>query len=158
VAALRTIAQINERNEAFWKCEVIHMKQRITDDAVCKAAMISMEAEAARLPLYWRTTFEAVLRDAAGAKRHFLSHMGRDGRDARKPDVLQQQIIELVRRNPTLTERQLRDHLETNSRVPPIVDINDETISFTNPDGELREAKLSGLKDRLSRAKKAISR
>src|SRR5690242_20003801 len=109
MAPPRTAAEINRRNEEFWKDEAVRMKERISDNAVVAAALASVKAETQRLPLYYQKPFEMALQEAAQAKQHFLSHMGRDGRKARKPDALQQLIVEIVRRNPSLTERQLRD-------------------------------------------------
>jgi hypothetical protein len=77
-----------------------------------------------------------------------------------KSDALQQAILSLVRRNPDITEVKLKDML-TRDRFPELIqDVDEDTICFVRPDGSkdgrLKEAPLSGLKHRLSRAKKAL--
>ena len=61
-----------------------------------------------------------------------------------------------MRTHPKITESNLRDLL-TRERFPGvIVDVDETNICFVQPDGRLKESPLSGLKHRLSRAKKTL--
>jgi hypothetical protein len=50
----------------------------------------------------------------------------------------------------------LKEKLLAHTGIPPVQEICDGKIAFTNHDGTTKTAALSGLKDRLSRAKKEI--
>ena len=85
-----------------------------------------------------------------------MSQHARKGGLARKTDVLQELIERIVRRNLAITVRALESQLREHQGIEPIQDFSNGTISFTNHDGRTKDAELSGLKDRLSRAKKKI--
>ena len=97
--------------------------------------------------------------DTEYEKQRFLSQQGRNGGQVKKSDALQQAISDLVRRDPNVTASELENML-TKERFPLIVDLEDGKIYFTQPDGStdgrLKVTPISGLKDRLSRAKKIL--
>jgi len=64
--------------------------------------------------------------------------------------------LDLVRTHPEITEVSLKAML-TRERFPGVIEDVDETnICFVRPAGRLKESPLSGLKHRLSRAKKIL--
>jgi len=81
----------------------------------------------------------------------------RQSKNAKKerPDALQKLIRKIVEKNPKITETQLSEELVKCKGFGVIVDIDAEEISFTiNNKGHLKLTPTSGLKHRLSRAKK----
>lgn len=72
-----------------------------------------------------------------------------------RPDGLQQLIIEIVRRCPEISEKELWRELKAQEGQGIIQTIaDDDTISFkSSPDGKMKKASGSGLKDRLTNAK-----
>jgi hypothetical protein len=80
----------------------------------------------------------------------------RRGGAARKTDALQALIIELVRKTRSLTTPELLDRLRERQRGGVVDDIEDDTIAFYGHDNHPKTAPISGLKDRLSRARKIL--
>lgn len=86
------------------------------------------------------------------------TEQARKGGRAKKTDALSQLIQSIVERNPRITVAQLAEQLKAQQGLGIIADIDGTTITFDRANGSLKEASVSGLKDRLSRAKKARSR
>jgi hypothetical protein len=152
-----TISEINERNRRFWDEQSELRNRRIADKAVREAAFARFFDEQARgVPVRNQTTIEKFLADAEADKGRFLSQLGRKGGRAKRLDALQQAILDLVRSRPGITEANLRDLL-TRERFPGVIeDVDEANICFVQPDGRMKESPLSGLKHRLSRAKKIL--
>lgn len=78
-----------------------------------------------------------------------------------RPDPLNELINKLLGKNSALTEDDLLSHLTDLKGGSLITDIDDEYIHYNKVDGvsggKEKSAKIKGLKDRLSRAKKAIN-
>jgi len=131
-----------------------------TTFAVREAALGRLFDEQKRnVPVRNQATIEYLLAVAEAEKRRFLSQHARKGGQAKKTDALQQEIVKLVRRDPAITEARLKDMLTSDRFSELIVEFDEETISFQPGDskhGRLKEARISGLKDRLSRAKKSL--
>jgi hypothetical protein len=109
------------------------------------------------LPLKFQKTYEQSVEFAAYARDCFRRGFARKAGRAAKADALQELILESVRRNPGLTERQLMMILRTNNNSgSAICDIDNEFIHFRSK-GKDKQAPISGLKDRLARAKKKIA-
>jgi hypothetical protein len=70
--------------------------------------------------------------------------------------MLQSLIEKIVGERPRITARQLEEKLRSYQGLGIIADIDEEVISFANKDDRLKDAKVSGLKDRLSRAKAKV--
>jgi hypothetical protein len=157
-----TISEINESNRRFWDEQKELRDRRIADEDIRDAAFARFSDEQARrVPICNRMTIEKLLADAEADKKRFLSQQSRKGGRAKKSDALQQEISKLVQSDPTITEAKLKAML-TRERFPGlIVDVGEGTICFVQPDGSkdgrLKESPRSGLKDRLSRAKKAVN-
>lgn len=79
----------------------------------------------------------------------------RQSRIAREPriDALQGLIAEILKASPGLGCKQLLKELEKHRCGPVIKNIDNSHICFCNDDGKYKKAPISGLKDRLSRAK-----
>jgi hypothetical protein len=158
---MTTIREINELNQRFWEREIAAFNRRIADDALRETAFGRFfDEQSRRVPLYDQAPIEKFLADAERDRGRFLSHQGRQGGQAKKPDALQQEILKLVQGNPKITEAMLKAML-TRERFPGLIaDIDEETIWFVQPDGSKdgrpKQAAISGLKHRLSRAKKNL--
>src|SRR5262249_7730093 len=156
-----TISEINECNRRFWDEQNELRDRRMSDPVIREAAFARFFDEQARgVPLRNQTTIEKFLADGEADKRRFLSQQGRKGGQTKRPDALQEAILDIVRRRPEITEARLRDLL-TRERFPELItDIDEDTIWFVQSDGperkRLKEAPISGLKHRLSRAKKTL--
>lgn len=112
-----------------------------------------------RLPIRWQVSIYEALRDAEIAKRRFLAEQSRRAGSAEKTDALQTFIIEAVRANSSITVVQLLDKLRQAQQPGGLIeDIDDEAIFFVDAKGRLKTARVTGLKDRLSRARKKLDR
>ena len=155
--SLRTAADINESNRAFWARQNALMEQRMADDAVRQVAFAQVESECLRgVPINKQVSLVAALKEAETNRGTFLSQFAKKGGRAEKPDALQELIIEYARTVPTITERELREKLTPERHPEVISDIEDGEIWFTDRDHHLNSARVLGLKDRLSRAKKKV--
>ncbi|OAI14215.1 hypothetical protein A1507_15545 [Methylomonas koyamae] len=74
-----------------------------------------------------------------------------------KPDTLQILINQIVRNNPEISEKELLSKLEKEKGLGVIEDVEDIDIVFSDKNDQLKAARVSGLKDRLSRAKKKFA-
>lgn len=103
--------------------------------------------------------------EAANKKRYAIERASHAG-SAKKSDALQCLIESMVSRNPSMSAKELysalwsQDHREFYGGI--ILSINDLTIEFKNGKNQrsemlVKSASVSGLKDRLSRAKKKIA-
>ena len=160
-----TIKQIQERHRVFWAEQNALRNKRIEDPILVKRLVRVLASPAGS----W-CSVEQTLHDLEqdtkmvveyyepSLRQKVLSEQARRARQSRKPDALQLLIIEFVRRNPSLTASQLLDKLREQSQVGSVIDgIEDGQILFRQRIGNhefLKDAPVSGLKDRLSRAKK----
>ena len=166
--AITTIRDFNEAARRFWEKESALMERRMGDETIREIALEKLADDYRRLvPIYNQKSLEKALEEAEAeierhvkiAKKRVLSEQGRKGGTAKKADVLQDLIVQLVRKNPQISCAQLLEKLEA-PYGPPIIEIADGKIFFQtsdNPDdAPMKKATISGLKDRLSRAKKVI--
>ena len=152
-----TLKEINQSNAEFWAAQGALLKERMADEAIRETAFEAMATETRKgLPLFYQKSIYEALADADCSRKRFMSQHARKGGLARKTDVLQELIEQIVRRNLAITVRALESQLREHQEIEPIQDFSNGTISFTNHDGRTKYAELSGLKDRLSRAKKKV--
>lgn len=78
------------------------------------------------------------------------------GGKASKQDNLQKLIVTIVKKKPAIKSSTLLGELESYKNMGTIVDIDEEEISFISDNEKLDSSPISGLKDRLSRAKKDL--
>lgn len=90
----------------------------------------------------------------------FARNFGAIGGRSRKTDALQELILTIVRRNLTITAPRLLEKLRDPKYRDVIVGVDDDPsdptseIEFSTRRGMVRRSPISGIKDRLSRAKK----
>jgi hypothetical protein len=151
------IVALNKRNQQFWRAQDALLRSRLADEALATTAMATLASETLRqVQVHSRVTLEKALATAEETKQRFLSQQGRSGGRAKKSDALQELIVGVVRARPAITCAELLAELRDRCPIPPLEEIDKETIFFVNRDGRGAEAKICGLKDRLSRGKKTI--
>ena len=158
-----TAATLNERNARFWAEQKILLEQRISDPGLYDLAKRDMDFEAARgVPVKQLKTLEQALADAAYGKAMFHSQLSIKGGRAPKSDSLQELIQNCAHENPKISQRELWHRLKKEIGKGIIVSIDAESpcedgsvrkIHFMSSDGKVKTALVSGLKNRLSRAK-----
>jgi hypothetical protein len=132
----------------------------MADGAVSELVFEMMRAEQARLPFGHQSSLHELAESAGSLKAIVLEQQGRKGGTSKKTDALQRLIIEIVTKHPRITGTQLRDRL-TRERYPHVIeDVDQGYIHFKQPDGsedgKSKKAAILGLKDRLSRSKRAL--
>jgi hypothetical protein len=167
---IRTLQELNEHNHQFWSEQSIIMEQRMADPDIINIAMSEIQSEYSRLvPVYYQRSFEEALELAAGAKARFQKHTAKSfqtvfskkGGAASKLDSLQKLILEIAGQNPHITQRKLFGELQKRTPGSIVIDIDMKlgSIEFNNKsDQQQKIARISGLKDRLSRAKKKLAK
>jgi hypothetical protein len=157
IAPLRTLRSINEANSRFWRDWRAQLDRRMNDEAISATASDLWQAQQRRsVPLDNQFPFETALEDAERLGQRFLRRLARQGGAARKAVSLQILIENVVERDPNISRDQLLRNLEAQQHVSVIQDIDEETIYFTTNSGRPKHCSISGLKDRLSRAKKTV--
>ncbi|MGD0421084.1 MAG: hypothetical protein ABSA68_16125 [Xanthobacteraceae bacterium] len=151
-----TLKEFSESHQRFWEDQHLLLTQRMADVAVREAAFGAMRAEQVRgLPVYYQSSIYKALEDAERVRTRSLAEHSRKGGNAKKTDALQGLIESVAEKRPLITVKELERELRARQNIEIIEDIDDRVICFANGD-KLKEAKLSGLKDRLSRAKKKL--
>jgi hypothetical protein len=153
-----TLAEINERNAKFWLEQSQLRAERISDETIFELAQKDMAFEMARtIPIRFQKTLEQALADAAESVRISREALSRKGGKAPKTDTLQELIVEIVRQKPAIQQQQLFYQLNAavGKGVISSVDLESQRVCFLTG-GRPKTAPLSGLKDRLSRAKRQI--
>jgi transketolase len=167
VGRFQTLREVNERNLQFRSEQSILMKQRMADADVFRVAMNDIESEWSRqVPVYNQKSLEEALKTAADTKarfeelaaKTFQTNFSKKGGAAPKQDRLQNLIVQIVQTNPRITGTALEAELENRKLGSVVIDIDYELdiIDFDNG-GRKKSARITGLKDRLSRAKKTIA-
>ena len=141
-----------EDPETFWRNQSALAQQRLLDPALYQVAFAEMKRQAIRVPVYYQKSLEALLEEAHEARSIFMSFNGRNG--GKRKDTLQILIEGIVEKEPKIDRTRLLHRLKTGKRFGAVVDVTDGIISFESETGEITDAKVSALKDRLSRAKK----
>lgn len=171
--ALLTLGALNNRHRTFWTEQSKLMEERIANEDLLRFAMEDLRSEVRRqIPVYYQKNLHEALEMVAKTKDHFESQppkrfhsdLSRKGGKAPKADVLQQLAVEIVRQNPAIRERQLLHALKKKGdkiglRVDGDADViagEPKKIYFVDPRGRQKTALVSGLKDRLYRAKQKI--
>jgi hypothetical protein len=153
----------------------------MSDPAIYASAFSSMDSEIGRgTPVKNRMTLELALARAEEDKIRFhqaepereaadraaLSAFSQKGGKAPRENALHDLIQELALKFPKITVRQLLGQLELQVGQGTIVSIESKSqvlegdvrkIHYVNEDGKPKTASVTGLKDRLSRAKAKIN-
>jgi hypothetical protein len=165
--ALLTPRMINERNRRFWRVHLKLRDERMSDNILLVIAIREMRSEIDReVSARSQKTLEQALADAEETKHTVQSNFSRKGGTTAKCDALQSLIREIVLKYPKITTRQLFHELKGARWAGTIVSIDEEDdvladearmIHFVNDKGRQKTSPLSGLKDRLFRARKKIN-
>jgi hypothetical protein len=169
-----TPTEINEINAKFWEVESKKAELRMSDPLVRDIALARVESDFKRyIPARYQISLEAALAEAEQSKRHFSRRGGR----ADKSDALQDFIIAVLRKRPKITVTLLLEKLKIAAQSGgAIEEVTNEEIAFVEPmnkrarrgatregqggreprESASRSAPISGLKDRLSRARKKL--
>jgi hypothetical protein len=152
-----TLKEINRSNVEFWADQDALLKERMADRAVLDTAIEEIAAEARKgiAPFSQSSIYEA-LANAERVGRRFISQFARKGGRAGKTDRLQTLIEEIVQGQPNISVRELEAKLTQCQSIDPMQEIARGIIFFTDAHDRTKRCKLSGLKDRLSRAKKKV--
>jgi len=151
---------LNKRNAQFWREQSEARERRLADPTLAEIATRTVWSEAAKgLPIRWHTSFDEALAAAEPTKATVLSELARKARKARKPDALQQLIRDIVKQNPKILRPRLLYMLACELGAGVVTSIDGlkkvaRKIHFTDDNGRERTIPVSGLKDRLRRAKK----
>jgi hypothetical protein len=161
-----TLQEINEQNHRFWSVRSEICERRASDESLCDIALESMHSEIVRgIPVRSQESFDQALADAEMAMKTFQSGFARKGGRPTRCDALQSLIEKIAVENLEITPGQLRRELSSAPGEGTITSIDEEAdvkadeprmIHFVDDDGTPRSAPLSGLKDRLYRAKNKI--
>jgi hypothetical protein len=163
---MQTIEQINNRNKEFWLEQSKVTLDRICDEPLFTVATANMNSEVIKgVPLKLQTSIDQALEDAEKARRIFQISFSRKGGRASMCDALQTLIEQIARENRKIDARALAIALKGDRGAGTVTSIDMEAdvmagepkmIHFVGDDEKPRRAPLSGLKDRLYRARKKI--
>jgi hypothetical protein len=157
--AIQSVVQLNECNKQFWLEQLELFSQQFSIETVRTRAIAVLKWEELRgVPLKNRQTLESAADDAYQEESRFRREFSRKGGRAVKEDFLNRLIHKLVLKQPSLTERQLFHKLrklesEGNVQLAP----DEVTFDFCDDNEKWKTALVTGLKDRLFRAKRKIN-
>ena len=158
------LRRINKRNRQFWLKQSKLTVQRISNPVLYALAERDMCSEAIRVAFREQKSLDQALYDAEQALNLFWKNplpagdarrrsLSRKGGHAPKTDALQLLIQNCVREEPNIGQRKLWHQLKKHLSLGVIMAIDDHEIQFLDRNEKLKTAPVSGLKDRLSRAK-----
>jgi hypothetical protein len=162
VSSILKLSEMNKVHRAFWKEQNELRDRRLANPVLWRAVIEELNGyQIRRVEPRSQETVESLLEKADNFRQTIFVERARRAGRARKADALQKRIVEIVQERPGITAPQLLDRLEAEERGGLIQEIVDGVIHFTQPDGSndgrSKTAPVSGLKDRLSRAKKQLS-
>ena len=131
----------------------------MADEAVLATAIAHIARQQDRLlPVYHQISLYEALRESETARRRFITQQSRRAGSVEKVDTLQNFILDVVRAKPRMTHVELLAELrQEENNDGQIVEVTEASVSFLTSRGRLRSAPITGLKDRLSRAKKRLN-
>jgi len=161
-----TPAELNRINAAFWQAESTKFEERMKNPVLREGAWARVKSEMRRLvSTRSQISFEEAIAEEEQTahkverqiKQRVVSDLGRRGGSVEKVDALQSFILSAVERRPSIGVPELLDRIrDAAGPGGPIVDVDEDSISFVGAKGRLREASIVGLKDRVRRAKKKL--
>jgi hypothetical protein len=162
----KMLRHLNEQHAVIYTKRRESLEKKLNATTL-KLALEQRESEAKRGISISHWSFELAVEDAAKASALVTSEQARKGGSSKKTDVLQALIVRIVREKPSITELELLKKLKAMSHGEAIEDIDDVAnlksgekpqIHFQSRDGGSRFAPVSGLKHRLSRARKIVEK
>ena len=160
MAAAPSPAEMNRRHREFWDVESQVFERRLADPQLVAAATEDMNSEILRrVPIYSRKTMELAFEDAEKRRAKIRSGDGSKGGRPRRGDALQGLIEEIVSARPSarpaISASALLEQLREFQHQGVVIDIEDDKIWFSDARDASRSAPISGLKNRLTRARKS---
>lgn len=164
--AVLTAQDLNEQNRRFWSIQSELLDKRMSDELLYTIATMDVCSETLRqVPIYSQKSLEQALADAEKIKSACQTAFSRKGGSTPRCDALQGLIEEIVREKMKITQGQLLRELKgargagtviPDEKVDRVPD-SGNWIHFVDEKGKPKQASTSGLKDRLSRAKRKIA-
>ena len=168
-----TLEEINAHNRTFWAEQSLLREERLKDPLLAEVLDHELRSYVIRrVPAQHQVSVERILERAKEIKKLVLASTERSIRQdalkdqARKAgkckgsDALQQLIVALVKKSPNITTARLLEKLEAELWPAAVVEeVQEGKILFRDRIGSRefsKSAPISGLKDRLSRAKKLL--
>jgi hypothetical protein len=157
------IIAINARNKAFWAAESKELERRIQRPDWVKEAIHTLEDELRRMvPAKNTHSLESAIASAERTSDRFAGAQARirgaAGGRSRRLDPLNELIEAAVSRRPAISCEELLGELKADAPGAIVEEVTAEMISYVAANGKLMEVPVSGLKDRLSRARKKIGK
>lgn len=151
---------MNQANREFWAQQSPLLPRRLADEGLRQIILSRLHDEQIRLPVALQKSFDALGDEAEEYKSVLVRQRARNAGSRKKTDKLQEVIMAIVRKSPNITTRELSDKLRAQASLGAEIEaIEDGQILFQGRRGTrpvLSSAPVSGLKDRLSRAKKIL--
>lgn len=152
-----TPAEINERNRFFWEGRSAISDKRAANPILMKIALGAMASEEMRkIPIRHWLSLDSQLEEADNARVTYRTLLNHEASAAKRGDALQKFIRSAIKRKPGLNKDELLQQLRASCGIGSILSVTQEEIEFDGPNGTIKSAPVSGLKDRLSRAKKSF--
>ena len=156
-----TIEGLNQRAEIFWDHEKQEMTRRLQRPAVLRLGTYHLNRHiSGAIPIQRWPSFESILADAeedcAVVAPLIRSESARDAGAKSKKDNLTKVIESQLKKRPNLSERELVAHLKAHHREYAIDEITESEIFFVDGRARSKTIPISGLRCRLSRAKKRM--
>jgi len=85
-----------------------------------------------------------------------ISERNREAAKKPRGDALQDLILEILKATPQATTREVRQELKKHEGCGVVERVSDSCIEWARKDGSIQETAISGLKDRVSRARKKV--
>jgi hypothetical protein len=154
---LRHIRTMNIRNADFWRSENQLVEKRVNDDILHNFALETLASEELRgLPIRLRTDLPEALQRGALLQQRLQTRQAHLAAKAKRPDALQGLIAEILKQKPRITWKELlRELKEDSGPAGVVISVGNTKIEFMDR-GRVEEASISGLKDRLSRARRSL--
>jgi hypothetical protein len=156
------LKKINERNAAFYS-RLRKTEEQLSEE-VRQFVFNQLKLEVAKgIPLYSRSSFYGVISDLEKASAVARIESARVAGKSKKTDRLQEVILQIVQDSSQITVSKLLAKLTGMQGQGVIEDVDDLSdsnpmISFKGSREEGCSAPISGLKDRLTRARKIIKK
>ena len=169
-----TLEEINAHNRAFWAEQSLLREERLNDPLLAEVLDDELRSYVIRrVPAQHQESVERILERAKEIKKLVLAStelsirqdalkdQARKAGKCKGSDALQHLIVALVKKDPNITTARLLEKLEAELWWPESVVEAIETgkVLFRGHSGSrefFKSAPMSGLKDRLSRAKKLL--
>lgn len=154
------LKNLNERHAAVYAKRAQKLQEELNETTL-KIALDQRQSEADRGIPIANWTFEGAINDATDAAAVVKAQQARNAGRSKKTDALQELIVEIVRDNPRISQSQLLLKLGAPKKPGGVIEDIDgpeeakPSIHFVQ-NGRSKEAPISGLKDRLTRARKVI--